>query len=225
MTIYRPTTNAVYGAALTTPEAAYDNNTTTAATGTQSDTSNMGATYSGFASLTGVTALTVYLVGSITTKDLADENGQIVGGSQATLQYSYDGGTSWQTIGYWSGSGGALSDGTYAMSAVTNLPTNLSSVQFRIFISGAAYSYRDDAGHLVTLRAPVSINIKELYVNAAAGYTPSLGTVDRGTTPTPLYMPSLFNSGNGTQGTVGTTPVAIGSGVGQIPFFLGGNQG
>jgi hypothetical protein len=185
MTIYRPTTNAAYGTALTNPGSAYDNNTTTAATGSQGGTSNMGATYSGFASLTGVTALTVYLAGSITTDDLHDENGNIIGGSKATLQYSYDGGTSWQTIGSWSGSGGSLSDGTYAMSAVTNLPANLSSVQLRIFINGAAYTYYDDAAQRnITLRAVASINLKELYVDAVAG---PVITVNAVSGPTSVY--------------------------------------
>jgi hypothetical protein len=168
-------------------------------------------TWQASTSVTGMTSVTLKIRQYWTTGG-GDTPGSIA------LDYSWDGSTWNRLLTAVNGTDADKTDTTeqsYALSGFTGT-TNLNTLQIRATAEpGSTY---DDSIHK-TVFSTTTYNIYDLAVDVVA--SASIDAVNHGTSPTALYMPSQFSSITGTMTGVGTTPAAIGSGVGALLFFTG----
>jgi hypothetical protein len=140
------------------------------------------------------------------------------------VYYSVDNGGSWQ--GGWSQSGDYTTTPLVLMAAPGGI-FDMSNVRIRIEIMSYAEEQWDpDLGKSVLEITNGYAKVYEIFCTPTLrAYTAITDTANHGTSPTALYMSSKFSTLTGTLIGVGTTPVAIGSGVGAIPFFTGAAGG
>jgi hypothetical protein len=205
MTVYRPTTSTAVGTALTNPAYAYDNNSSTAATGSATGQSSKGSFYSGFASVSNPSSVTLSVDWSATSEFVEAPDGSTTF-SFAHVQYSPDGST-WTTLAFYE-SGAVRARGTtqYLLSGVTQL-SNL-KVRFQAF--GAKLDYYDpEAGRVFTLNGTASISVYEVSVDVVSHGVNLSHTAPGTGTGKKVYASNLWNASAGTYGTPSTSTPAI----------------
>lgn len=159
---------------------------------------------------------------NLVSVDIQIKHAAAYGGCYATL--SHDGGTTWtQAVDL--GCNHATS--WHVLTLAPGSIFNLNQVRVRIVgeCSGETWWNPDtQQNEIQTTWSEVAI-YEIVAIPRTRAYTASTSTSNQGTTPTPLYMPSKFRPLDGGMSAIDTTPVAIGTGVGALPFFLGGTPG
>lgn len=137
------------------------------------------------------------------------------------VSLSHDGGVTW-TNGV--GLGSNYTTSWHVLTLAPGSIFNLDQVRVRIVgFCGGEMWWNPDTRQEEFATTWSEVTVYEIVaVPRTRAYTASTSTVNQGTTPARLYMPSKFRPLDGGMNAIGTTPVAIGSGVGALPYFLGG---
>ena len=208
MAIYRPTTSYVVSNALTNAGSAYDNNSTTFASGSAVGNITRGADYAGFTAVSNPSSvvLTVDWSAATTIAENPDDP-SIYAFGVCYLRYSADGGSSWTVLE-------TLVDGNVRARAATQYPlsgvSQLSNLRIRLHALGNKINYYDpELGRTVTLNASASLSIYEISVDVVE-HGVNLSHAPPGTgAGKAIYASNLWDVANGIYGTPSTSNPAV----------------
>ena len=179
MTIYRPTTGiSLYATRpITNTSYAYDNNSGTAATASQTGVGGRAADYADFPSVSGITSITLYVDWEGASTGGESLSGQPYTGSVSLLYWN---GSSWINLDYFDIDTG---DKYRALTpyAIT-IPSNLNSLKVRAGCYGSQVTETDpETQRITTIKGTASISIYEIYVDASAGPTYGMNAISGST--------------------------------------------
>lgn len=164
------------------------------------------------------------------TPNLVSTNLVLYYSSRSTdIYYSIDGGQNWVFATSAPGSGNAS---PLIITVAPGSIYNLNQLRVRFCLnSWCEREWNRDTQQWDNVSAGGWVYLYEIRAEPTQrAYSAVTGTSDRGTTPTPLFMPGQFQPLTGTMSGAGTSPVALtGPGTSTtpvaIPFFLGASSG